>query len=130
MSLAVGDVVEGVVSNLTKFGAFVNLDSGLTGLVHISEISDTFVKDVSDVLETGQNVKVKVLSIDDKGKIALSIKACIEKKPVQINTEKVSINTEFEDKLAKFLKDSNEKLEQKRSREKQKTKGNRSRNRF
>ena len=43
MSLAVGDVVEGVVSNLTKFGAFVNLDSGLTGLVHISEISDTFV---------------------------------------------------------------------------------------
>ena len=123
MSLAVGDVVEGVVSNLTKFGAFVNLDSGLTGLVHISEISDTFVKDVSDVLETGQNVKVKVLSIDDKGKIALSIKACIEKKPVQINTE-------FEDKLAKFLKDSKEKLEQKRSREKQKTKGNRSRNRF
>lgn len=130
MSLAVGDVVEGVVSNLTKFGAFVNLDSGLTGLVHISEISDTFVKDVSDVLETGQNVQVKVLSIDDKGKIALSIKACIEKKPVQINTEKVGINTEFEDKLAKFLKDSNEKLEQKRSREKQKTKGNRSRNRF
>lgn len=130
MSLAVGDVVEGVVSNLTKFGAFVNLDSGFTGLVHISEISDTFVKDVSDVLETGQNVKVKVLSIDDKGKIALSIKACIEKKPVQINTEKVGINTEFEDKLAKFLKDSNEKLEQKRSREKQKTKGNRSRNRF
>lgn len=130
MSLAVGDVVEGVVSNLTKFGAFINFEDGSTGLVHISEISDTFVKEVSDVLEKDQKVKVKVLSIDDKGKVALSIKACIEKKPLVIKTEKADVNIEFEDKLAKFLKESNEKLEQKRSREKQKTKSNRSRNRF
>ncbi|WP_071028048.1 S1 RNA-binding domain-containing protein [Peptoniphilus raoultii] len=130
MSLAVGDVALGIVSNLTKFGAFVNLDDGASGLVHISEISDSYVENVSDFLEKGQKVKVKVISIDDKGKVSLSIKAAMEKKPPEIHFTKPDLNASFEDKLSKFLKDSNEKLEQARSREKQKTKSNRSRNRF
>ncbi|WP_366926097.1 S1 RNA-binding domain-containing protein [uncultured Subdoligranulum sp.] len=74
LALQVGDIVEGKVTGLKPFGAFVSLPEGKTGLVHISEVSYEFVQDISAVLEDGQAVTVKVLSIAPDGKIALSIK--------------------------------------------------------
>lgn len=74
MALQVGDIVEGKVTGIKPFGAFVSLPEGKTGLVHISEVSYEFVQDLSAVLEDGQTVSVKVLSIAPDGKIALSIK--------------------------------------------------------
>lgn len=74
MSIEVGSVVEGVVTGITNFGAFIELPEGKTGLVHISEVADVYVKDVHDFLSEQDKVKVKVLSIDEKGKIGLSIK--------------------------------------------------------
>ena len=67
-------VLEGKVTGITKFGAFVELEPGKTGMVHISEVASTFVNDINDYLKEGQTVKVKVLSISDDGKISLSIK--------------------------------------------------------
>ena len=74
MALQVGDIVEGKVTGIKPFGAVVSLPEGKTGLVHISEVSYEFVQDLSAVLEDGQTVSVKVLSIAPDGKIALSIK--------------------------------------------------------
>lgn len=74
MSIEVGSKVTGKVSGITNFGAFVDLGEHKNGLVHISEISDGFVKDIHDVLSVGDEVTVKVLSISDDGKIALSIR--------------------------------------------------------
>ena len=74
MQLQVGMVVEGKVTGITKFGAFVTMPDGKSGLVHISEIANTFVNDVHDYVQEGQTVKVRVLSIADDGKINLSIK--------------------------------------------------------
>jgi uncharacterized protein len=72
-------VLEGVVTNVTKFGAFVDIGVHQDGLVHISELSNRFIKDPSEAVKTGQIVKVKVLSADTKTKrIALSIKALLE----------------------------------------------------
>lgn len=73
MAVSVGAKVEGKVTGIANFGAFVDLGAGQTGLVHISEISDSFVKDIHDVLSVGDTVTVKVLSEKD-GKIALSIR--------------------------------------------------------
>ncbi len=74
MALGVGEILEGRVTGLTKFGAFVSLPEDKVGMVHISEVSTTYVKDIGDFLEKGQTVKVKVLSIDENGKISLSLK--------------------------------------------------------
>ena len=73
MELQVGSILEGKVTSITKFGAFVALEGGRSGLVHISEIANTFVNDVHDYLQEGQTVKVLVLSTKN-GKINLSIK--------------------------------------------------------
>lgn len=73
MELQVGSIIEGKVTSITKFGAFVALDNGKSGLVHISEVANTFVNDVHDFLQEGQTVKVLVLSAEN-GKINLSIK--------------------------------------------------------
>ena len=73
MELQVGSILEGKVTGITKFGAFVALGEGTSGLVHISEIANTFVSDVNDFLQVGQDVKVMVLSAE-AGKINLSIK--------------------------------------------------------
>ena len=74
MQAEVGAILEGKVTGLTDFGAFVELPTGGSGMVHISEVSSTFVKNIRDHLEVGQTVKVKVLSVSDNGKINLSIK--------------------------------------------------------
>lgn len=74
MQLEVGATVEGKITRITKFGAFVELENGKTGLIHISEVSTNFVKQIEDYLKVGDNVKVKVLSVSDNGKIELSRK--------------------------------------------------------
>ena len=77
MSLKAGTITDGVVVNITKFGAFVEVE-GKTGLVHISEVADNYVKDIREHLKEQDKVKVKVLSVDDNGKISLSIKQANE----------------------------------------------------
>lgn len=74
MQIEVGSILEGKVTGIMKFGAFVDLPEGKSGMVHISEISNTYVENVSDFLTVGQEVKVKVISINENGKIGLSIK--------------------------------------------------------
>lgn len=120
MAIEVGSILEGTVAGITNFGAFVELEGGKTGLVHISEVAGVYVKEVRDFLSEGDKVKVKVLNIDDNGKIGLSIKQAEEKKeearPVK-NFAKGDFkrggrgtSASFEDKLSKFLKDSDERL--------------------
>lgn len=74
MQLEVGSVLEGKVTGITKFGAFVELDEGKTGMVHISEIASSYVKEITDHLSLNDQVKVKVIGITPEGKISLSIK--------------------------------------------------------
>lgn len=106
-TIPVGTVVEGVVSGITHFGAFIELPGGLTGLVHISEVADAYVRDVKDFLKEQDRVKVKVLSVDERGKIGLSIKQANPKpRPTQQQRRYSSIS--FEDKLSRFLKESEE----------------------
>ena len=71
MQFEVGSILEGKVTGVKKFGAFVALPEGKTGMVHISEVSNEFIQDLSTVLEEGQTVKVKVINIAEDGKIAL-----------------------------------------------------------
>jgi len=77
MGLEVGEIYEGKVTGITKFGAFVSLEGGHTGMVHISEIAPTFVNEIRDFVSEGQSVRVKVLSISEEGKISLSIKKAL-----------------------------------------------------
>ena len=85
--LNVGDIVEGKVTGLTAFGAFVKITSGEVGMVHISEVASSYVKDIKEHLKEGQDVKAKVLSINEAGKISLSIKQA-EPKPVEPREKK------------------------------------------
>ena len=78
MQVEVGAVVEGTVTGITKFGAFVSLPDGKSGLVHISEIANTYVSDVNEFLKLGDKVKVRVLAVTPDGKINLSIKKAEE----------------------------------------------------
>lgn len=136
MSLEVGAIVEGEVTGITNFGAFVQLPEGKVGLIHISEVSNVYVKDVHDFLKEHDKVKVKVLAIDAKGKVGLSIKQLAPQAPVQPKLQRPpSENRErrvgtrpqgggihpqsagkpllpltFEDKLSKFLKDSDDRM--------------------
>ena len=81
MEFGVGTIVEGKVTGITKFGAFVSLPEGKSGLVHISEIAYSYVNDVKDHLKEGQEVKVKVIGIDENGRINLSIKKAMDPPP-------------------------------------------------
>ena len=81
MQLENGKIVEGKVTGITKFGAFVDLGEGKTGMVHISEVAPTFVKEISDFLTQGQTVKVKILNIAPDGKISLSVKQALDPAP-------------------------------------------------
>lgn len=74
MEFGVGSILEGKVTGITKFGAFVSLPGGKSGLVHISEIAYSYVNDISEFLSEGQMVKVKVIGIDANNRINLSIK--------------------------------------------------------
>lgn len=108
MAVEVGSIVEGVVTGITNFGAFIELPDRVTGLVHISEVADAYVKDVRDYLKEQDHVKVKVIHVDEKGKIGLSIK---QANPTVRNVgreRRLPPTVSFEDKLAKFIKDSDE----------------------
>ena len=113
MSIEIGSTVEGKVTGITKFGAFVELPSGDTGLVHISEVANTYVKDISKFLKPDDTVKVKVIKIGADGKIGLSIKQLEESPELADQASKMS----FEDKLNRFLRESNERLQDLRNRE-------------
>jgi len=130
MPITVGKVVEGTVTGITNFGAFVELSEGKSGLVHISEISDDYVEKVTDYLKKDQKVKVKVLSISKDGKISLSIRQAKPKtnNPIEIDwnkTDEQQKHLSFEDKLSQFLKESNDKQDQLKSREGRKGPGQR-----
>ncbi|WP_088809831.1 MULTISPECIES: S1 domain-containing post-transcriptional regulator GSP13 [Listeria] len=85
----VGDVVTGKVAGIQGYGAFVALDDKTQGLVHISEVTHGFVKDIHDFLEIGQEVKVKILDMDEENnKISLSIRATEEVKPERNSSPK------------------------------------------
>ncbi|HOB12551.1 MAG TPA: S1 RNA-binding domain-containing protein [Syntrophomonadaceae bacterium] len=127
-----GSIVEGKVQGITSFGAFIELSGGTVGLVHISEIADTYVKDVRDFLQEGDPVKVKVLNVAGK-KIGLSIKqanptTAPEKpaRPAPQYNDRLSGNFaannrprpnsregqgNLDDMIAKFLKESDERLQ-------------------
>ena len=112
-----GKIVDGKVSGITKFGAFIELPEGKTGLVHISEVAEEYVTDIKAHLTENQDVKVKIMSIDPNGKISLSIRKALPKKTFQDNKKNTEVvktkqeeNISFEDRLAKFMKDSDEKL--------------------
>lgn len=81
MEIEVGSIVEGKVTGITKFGAFVSLPGGRSGLVHISEIAYSYVNDVKDHLTEGQDVKVKIIGIDENNRINLSIKKAMDPPP-------------------------------------------------
>ncbi len=82
MSIEVGSKLQGKVTGITNFGAFVELPEGKTGLVHISEVADNYVKDINEHLTVGDEVTVKVINVGDDGKIGLSIKKAKDKPPV------------------------------------------------
>ncbi|MBM0066274.1 S1 domain-containing post-transcriptional regulator GSP13 [Alkalicoccobacillus gibsonii] len=126
----VGSIIEGKITGIKPFGAFVAIDEQKQGLVHISEVAHGFVKDINDVLTVGDEVKVKVISVDENsGKISLSIRATQEaparpaskprpsggggnfgggsRKPQQQQQKQQGFNT-LEDKLKEWLKQSNE----------------------
>ena len=148
MAIEVGAKLEGKVTGITNFGAFVDLSDGVTGLVHISEIADNYVKDVKDHLKLDDVVTVKVINVDKDGKIGLSIKQATDRPATEAAAprertsgsasgekfnrggnfdrgskpfNKPSANKSnfgkpsfgkpsFEDKMSKFLKDSDERI--------------------
>ena len=133
MQQTVGEVFEGKITGITKFGAFVSLPDGANGLVHISEIANTYVSDVHDHVSEGQTVKVKVIGISDTGKINLSIKKA-EPPPPRQQPERTGAprqfnsapkpagftqkphsaaapaEASFEDKLKQFMQDSDSRI--------------------
>ncbi|BAB03796.1 S1 domain-containing RNA-binding protein [Halalkalibacterium halodurans] len=118
MAIEVGSKLQGKVTGITKFGAFVELPGGSTGLVHISEVADHYVKDINELLTVGQEVQVKVLNVESDGKIGLSIRKALDqperpKRPHGGGNRGPRTNRpgpSFEDKMARFLKDSEERL--------------------
>ncbi len=126
MQLEPGTIIEGKVTGITPFGAFISFGDGKTGLVHISEIALGYVKNVQDHLKENDMVKAKILSVDQNGKISLSIKQALSnerprdkkppersqspKRPEDIDWSKKARPTSFEDMMAKFKQDSDEKL--------------------
>ncbi|MCL1828372.1 MAG: S1 RNA-binding domain-containing protein [Oscillospiraceae bacterium] len=122
MQLEIGSVIEGKIAGITKFGAFVTLPEGKSGLVHISEIADTFVNDVREHLCEGQTVKVRILSMGDNGKMNLSIKKAEDRpreslpaapknnfRSAKKNPEH-AVDASFEDKLKQFMQESDSKI--------------------
>ncbi|NLJ24697.1 MAG: S1 RNA-binding domain-containing protein [Firmicutes bacterium] len=104
MAIEVGSIVEGRVTGITNFGAFVELADGKTGLVHISEVADAYVKDINDYLKQNDRIKVKVININGN-KIGLSIKQVNGTNTSNRVNRRIS-RQDFEDRLSKFLKDS------------------------
>ena len=129
MQIDIGSIHEGVVTGLTNFGAFVKLENGTSGMEHISEVASEYVSDISQHLAEGDKVKVKVLEINEKGKVSLSIKKALPEpeKPKQPRPrpqnnrnsdrgwkgapqQESSAPMSFEDMMAKFKAQSEDKM--------------------
>ena len=129
MQVEIGTIVDGKVTGIKDFGAFVKLPTGETGMVHISEVAATYVSNIHDHLSVGQDVKVKVLGENDKGKISLSIKQTLpqseqrptgakkgsgarsSRPPVWQGTKHTDPSSmSFEEMMAAFKKSSDEKM--------------------
>ncbi|QPC47987.1 S1 domain-containing RNA-binding protein [Mangrovibacillus cuniculi] len=119
MSIEVGSKLQGKVTGITNFGAFVELGEGVTGLVHISEVADNYVKDINEHLKVGDQVEVKVINVEKDGKIGLSIRKAKDNPPPQRpnsnhrprrQEERRKPVENFEQKMARFLKDSEDRL--------------------
>lgn len=129
MTVSIGDTVKGTVVKIVDYGAIVRLPGGITGLIHISEIADAYVRDVREYLNENDEVAVRVLRLNAKGRYDLSIKQCTEQ-PNESAEEKTlarasvrqrprqepripvrsapAVPVSFEDRLSRFLKDSEE----------------------
>ncbi|MBP3936492.1 MAG: S1 RNA-binding domain-containing protein [Clostridia bacterium] len=125
MQFEVGSIVEGKVTSITNFGAFVELPENATGMVHISEVASTYVREIREFLTEGQTVKVKVINIAPDGKIALSIKKAAEaparrqpRQPAPVSHRPgdfewrptKNASSDFEDMMSKFKATSDEKI--------------------
>jgi S1 RNA binding domain protein len=131
MQVEVGALLDGKITGLTNFGAFVELEGGKTGMVHISEVSGTYVNDIKEHLVVNQEVKVKVLSVGEDGNISLSIKKAMEteqqspkqQRPRSAPTKRTNGSVwqggkaspsadsqSFEDMMARFKQVSDEKI--------------------
>lgn len=111
--MEIGTIYDGKVTGIAKFGCFVEFDGGKSGIVHISEISNNYVKDINDVVKIGQEVSVRLIKIDEKNRINLSIKkAEIRKTKPNIQKKKVIDQSEltFEEKMKMFMTNSQERL--------------------
>ena len=140
MPISVGDICEGTVTGITSFGVFVALPEGKSGMVHISEVANVYVKDISEFVKDKQTVRVKVINVDEKGKISLSMKQAAEPAPEQKRREEkpaparepakkppvftdgwtpeITDDADFEGMMARFKKQSEEKMSDfKRSRD-------------
>ena len=113
MDLTIGTILEGKVKTITNYGAFIQLPEGRTGMVHISEISHAYVSDIHQHLTPGQVVKVKLIGIDEAGRISLSIKRAQEQERPQRPAAKPAVPKApltFEEKLKQFMSDSDSKI--------------------
>lgn len=126
MELKVSEILDGKVKSITKFGAFIALADGKTGLVHISEVANSFVNDIREHLTEGQDVKVKLLSVDASGRINLSIKQTQSAPPHRHDSQRTgaparrnqapapqparSAEQSFEEKLKAFMTESDSKI--------------------
>ena len=108
MSIEVGSKLKGKVTGITNFGAFVELKKGTTGLVHISEVADNYVKDINDHLAVGDEINVKVINVEKDGKIGLSIKKA--KDPAKRRRSQKERPENFDSLMNRFLKDSEDRL--------------------
>ena len=110
-SVGVGSLVDCVVEQIMPYGAFVRMtDSGRRGMIHISELSFNFVKKVEDVLSLQQNIKARIIKIDDKGRIDLSLKKAEERPIIHQAPLSKDEKDSFEKKMASFLKTSEAKI--------------------
>ena len=148
MELEVGSIVEGKVTGITKFGAFVALPGGKSGLVHISEVASAFVSDIHDFVQMGQTVKVRVIGVSPEGKISLSIKRAADTAteeareqprrsftpkphptgfvaPERTAADGPSANQDFEDRLKKFMQESDSRIADSRRYEQQRSRSRR-----
>ena len=123
-----GSIVEGKVTSVMPFGAFIDLPGKQSGLVHISELSSRYIKDINEYIKKGDTVKVKIIRIEDDGKISLSIKQAEQKKdrsrekrephdkkefvrPAELDWSTSSEGMSLDDMLSKFKQDSDEKMQ-------------------
>jgi len=110
MRLDTEKVYDGKVTGITKYGAFVEIEPGTTGMVHISEVASSYVSDIKAHLTEGQEVKVRVISVSQEGKIALSIKKALRQQRPNDKTAPSSPNAVFEEMLNKFKQNSDDKM--------------------